>query len=67
MRCRGFVGTYMKRDAEGLICHESCRSSRIFGGADLVWQGHQDLNPGPTVLETAALPTELYPYDRVWG
>ncbi len=26
------------------------------------WQGHQDLNPGPTVLETVALPTELYPY-----
>ena len=27
-----------------------------------LWQGHKDLNPGPTVLETAALPTELYPY-----
>ena len=26
------------------------------------WQGHQDSNPGPTVLETVALPAELYPY-----
>ena len=26
------------------------------------WQGHKDLNPEPTVLETAALPIELYPY-----
>ena len=29
-----------------------------------LWQGHKDLNPEPTVLETAALPIELYPY--VW-
>ena len=28
------------------------------------WQGHKDLNPEPTVLETAALPIELYPY--IW-
>ena len=28
----------------------------------LAWQGHKDLNPEPTVLETAALPIELYPY-----
>ena len=26
------------------------------------WQGQKDLNPRPTVLETVALPTELYPY-----
>ena len=25
------------------------------------WQGQQDLNPRPMVLETIALPTELYP------
>lgn len=25
------------------------------------WQGQQDSNPRPTVLETVALPTELYP------
>ena len=27
----------------------------------ICWQGHKDLNPEPTVLETAALPIELYP------
>ena len=26
------------------------------------WQGHGDSNSRPTVLETVALPTELYPY-----
>ena len=28
----------------------------------LIWQGQKDMNPEPTVLETAALPIELYPY-----
>ena len=32
----------------------------------LFWQGHRDSNPGPTVLETVALPTELYPYHQRW-
>ena len=27
------------------------------------WQGQKDSNPQPTVLETATLPVELYPYD----
>ncbi len=27
------------------------------------WQGQKDLNPRHAVLETAALPTELYPYN----
>ena len=27
----------------------------------LDWQGQKDLNPRHAVLETAALPTELYP------
>ena len=26
------------------------------------WQGQRDSNSRPAVLETAALPTELYPY-----
>ena len=26
------------------------------------WQGQKDLNPRHAVLETAALPTELYPF-----
>ena len=30
-------------------------------GVFFKWQGHQDLNPGPADLESAALPTELYP------
>ena len=33
----------------------------------LFWQGHKDLNPEPTVLETAALPIELYPYMYLKG
>ena len=27
-----------------------------------LWQGQKGSNPRPTVLETAALPAELYPY-----
>ena len=27
------------------------------------WQGKKASNPRPTVLETAALPAELFPYD----
>ena len=27
----------------------------------LLWQGQQDSNSRPTVLETVALPTKLYP------
>ena len=30
------------------------------------WQGQKDLNPRHAVLETAALPTELYPYVKSW-
>lgn len=29
------------------------------------WQGQKDSNPRPTVLETATLPAELYPYDSL--
>ena len=28
-----------------------------------LWQGQKDLNPRHAVLETAALPTELYPFE----
>lgn len=28
-----------------------------------LWQGQQESNPQPTVLETATLPIELYPFD----
>ena len=32
------------------------------GGAATVWQGRQDSNLQPLVLETSALPIELHPY-----
>ena len=32
--------------------------------ANSAWQGQQDSNPRPSVLETDALPTELYPFRR---
>ena len=31
---------------------------------DFLWQGHKDSNSGHAVLETAALPAELYPYEQ---
>ena len=31
-------------------------------GTFIMWQGQKDLNPRHVVLETSALPTELYPY-----
>ena len=31
-------------------------------GASFIWQGQKDSNPRHAVLETAALPAELYPY-----
>jgi hypothetical protein len=30
-----------------------------------IWQGYRDSNPEPTVLETATLPIELYPYATI--
>ena len=48
-----------------------CRSHRsrlyfknrpnVFRTSDLFWQGKKASNPRPTVLETAALPAELFP------
>ena len=34
---------------------------------NLPWQGQKDLNPRPSVLETDALPTELYPSEARQG
>ena len=31
-------------------------------GIPISWQGKKASNPRPTVLETAALPAELFPY-----
>ena len=33
----------------------------------LIWQGKKASNPRPTVLETVALPTELFPYMELVG
>ena len=33
----------------------------------LIWQGKKASNPRPTVLETVALPTELFPYVELVG
>ena len=30
-----------------------------------IWQGKKASNPRPTVLETAALPAELFPYMKL--
>ena len=46
-----------------LRAHETPEQNRQPSCEDCrFWQGHKDLNPEPTVLETAALPIELYPY-----
>ncbi len=39
-----------------------CQIKNRHDGRFLIWQGQKDLNPRHAVLETAALPTELYPY-----
>ena len=46
----------------GLIYINKNRKFAVFQANFRFWQGHKDLNPEPTVLETAALPIELYPY-----
>ena len=32
-----------------------------------IWQGQKGSNPRHAVLETAALPAELYPYRKWWA
>ena len=41
-------------------CKKKTGENPVFSPA--FWQGQKDLNPRHAVLETAALPTELYPY-----
>ena len=45
---------------------EKSRNPCIPTVSGLEWQGQKDLNPRHAVLETAALPTELYPYIKLW-
>ena len=54
------------RTAAHLILSCTAKKSRIQEIKNLdtrtVWQGKKASNPRPTVLETAALPAELFPY-----
>ena len=69
----------MRKQSTGLFTVKSARTFEFRGsspsalttkqkktpaGVFLFWQGQKDLNPRHAVLETAALPTELYPY--IW-
>ena len=50
---------FLKKKAERKVRKTACLSHF----SDFrVWQGQKDSNPRHAVLETAALPTELYPY-----
>ena len=57
---------YMKLRACNMITnlpHKRPKSSEIARFQNFsAWQGQKDLNPRHSVLETDALPTELYPY-----
>ena len=44
------------------LCGSPYENKRPPNGGLLFWQGHKGSNSGHAVLETAALPTELYPY-----
>ena len=55
----------VKKTLKTVVCRQE--KSLYFGvfleiQALMIWQGQKDLNPRHAVLETAALPTELYPY-----
>ena len=46
-----------------ILPHKRPKSSEITRFQNFSdWQGQKDLNPRHSVLETDALPTELYPY-----
>ena len=41
------------------------KTGTVFSTCVFPWQGQKDLNPRHAVLETAALPSELYPYEVI--
>ena len=41
------------------------KQALFFSTCVFPWQGQKDLNPRHAVLETAALPSELYPYEVI--
>ena len=52
----------MRKQSTGLSFYFNNKTKKTPAGVFLFWQGQKDLNPRHAVLETAALPTELYPY-----
>ena len=58
---RKFCNDYGMKRKNGITKNEKMRVCFIRLSKS-VWQGHKDSNPGHVVLETTALPTELYPY-----
>ncbi len=42
-------------------CFAMDKKIRLVETSRIFWQGQEDSNPRPTVLETGTLPTELYP------
>ena len=60
----GLLSSGTKKDAELIgrpIKHKNNAEPKNKLGPASRWQGQKDLNPRHAVLETAALPTELYP------
>ena len=64
--CKAFIEPWSFQKIFGLEKLKTLWNNWLFRqlihSVQLTWQGHKDLNPEPTVLETAALPIELYPY-----
>ena len=48
------------------LCGSPYENKRPPFGGLLFWQGHKGSNSGHAVLETAALPTELYPFNKIY-
>ena len=64
----GLLSSGTKKDAELIgrpIKHKNNAEPKNKLGPASRWQGQKDLNPRHAVLETAALPTELYPYFKI--
>ena len=54
-------------DAEYIVPASICNKKRTPLLRCSFWQGQKGSNPRHAVLETAALPTELYPYIKFGG
>lgn len=52
---------FSKRTVVSHVSHHNQNKSTVHRTVLLFWQGQEDSNPRPTVLETGTLPAELYP------